>query len=111
MLIGRTIESSRCGRPRWHGIRVIIGEAPVGGEHQRGSIPRKARGNTKIRRTPQIKSQSRLLGGGCFPVPIGLTWQHDILVLKPSACLHNGNEADDWIDEWNSWFKSHKSET
>ncbi|GFX46417.1 uncharacterized protein TNCV_238791 [Trichonephila clavipes] len=43
-----------------------------------------------------------------FPVPIGLTWEHDILVLKPSPCLHNGNEADDWmgLDEWNSWFKS-----
>ncbi|GFX15751.1 uncharacterized protein TNCV_2132371 [Trichonephila clavipes] len=39
----------------------------------------------------------------------GLTWEHDILVLKPSPCLHNGNEVDDWmgLDEWNSWFKSH----
>ncbi|GFW75591.1 hypothetical protein TNCV_4427741 [Trichonephila clavipes] len=29
-------------------------------------------------------------------------------VLKPSPCLHNGNEVDDWmgLDEWNSWFKS-----
>ncbi|GFX56905.1 uncharacterized protein TNCV_3566771 [Trichonephila clavipes] len=29
-------------------------------------------------------------------------------VLKPSPCLHNGNEVDVWIglDEWNSWFKS-----
>ncbi|GFT70211.1 transposable element Tcb1 transposase [Trichonephila clavipes] len=42
----------------------------------------------------------------CFP--IGLTWEHDILVLKPSPCLHNGNEVDDWmgLDEWNSWLKS-----
>ncbi|GFU31140.1 uncharacterized protein TNCV_2193311 [Trichonephila clavipes] len=28
---------------------------------------------------------------------IGLTWEHDILVLKPSPCLHNGNETDDWM--------------
>ncbi|GFX59644.1 hypothetical protein TNCV_3754091 [Trichonephila clavipes] len=29
-------------------------------------------------------------------------------MLKPSPCLHNGNEVDDWmgLDEWNSWFKS-----
>ncbi|GFV41603.1 hypothetical protein TNCV_3627541 [Trichonephila clavipes] len=27
MLIGRTIEFSQCGRPRWHRIRVITGEA------------------------------------------------------------------------------------
>ncbi|GFW70805.1 hypothetical protein TNCV_4148531 [Trichonephila clavipes] len=47
-----------------------------------------------------------------FPVPIGLTWEHDILVLKPSPCLHNGHEKDDWmgLDEWNSSFKL-KSET
>ncbi|GFU88994.1 hypothetical protein TNCV_2894421 [Trichonephila clavipes] len=37
-----------------------------------------------------------------------LQWEHGILVLKPSPCLHNGNEVDDWmgLDEWNSWFKS-----
>ncbi|GFS73244.1 uncharacterized protein TNCV_4571631 [Trichonephila clavipes] len=31
-----------------------------------------------------------------------------ILVLKPSPCLHNGNEVDDrmGLDEWNNWFKS-----
>ncbi|GFU75197.1 retrovirus-related Pol polyprotein from transposon 297 [Trichonephila clavipes] len=35
-------------------------------------------------------------------------WEHDILVLKPSPCLHNANEVDDWmgVDEWTSWFKS-----
>ncbi|GFV69019.1 hypothetical protein TNCV_1999851 [Trichonephila clavipes] len=27
MFIGRTIESSRCGRSRWNRIRVITGEA------------------------------------------------------------------------------------
>ncbi|GFU23742.1 hypothetical protein TNCV_2341301 [Trichonephila clavipes] len=49
-------------------------------------------------------------GVNIFPVPVGLTWEHDILVLKPSPCLHNGNEVDDWMghDEWNigSYFKS-----
>ncbi|GFU26327.1 uncharacterized protein TNCV_3180791 [Trichonephila clavipes] len=53
--------------------------------------------------SPKLNS----LGGEIFPVPIGLTWEHDILVLKPSPCLHNGNEVDDWmgLDERNSWFK------
>ncbi|GFX51099.1 uncharacterized protein TNCV_2734501 [Trichonephila clavipes] len=58
---------------------------------------------------PKIKSQAQFLSGvKLFPVPIGLTWEHDILVLKPSPCLHNENEVDDWmiLDEWNSWFKS-----
>ncbi|GFU35642.1 uncharacterized protein TNCV_2099381 [Trichonephila clavipes] len=32
------------------------------------------------------------LVGGFFPVPIGLTWEHDSLRIKPSPCLHNGNE-------------------
>ncbi|GFV75708.1 hypothetical protein TNCV_1756361 [Trichonephila clavipes] len=29
-------------------------------------------------------------------------------LLKPSQCLHNGKEADDWmgLDEWNNWLKS-----
>ncbi|GFS71867.1 hypothetical protein TNCV_3715381 [Trichonephila clavipes] len=29
-------------------------------------------------------------------------------VNKPSPCLHNWNDVDDWmsLDEWNSWFKS-----
>ncbi|GFX79044.1 uncharacterized protein TNCV_3913311 [Trichonephila clavipes] len=42
-----------------------------------------------------------------FPVPIGLT-REQIFVLKPSPCLHNANEVDDWmgLDEWNRWFKS-----
>ncbi|GFW90935.1 uncharacterized protein TNCV_1758091 [Trichonephila clavipes] len=42
-----------------------------------------------------------------FSDPIGLTWEHDILVLKPSPCLHKGSQVYDWmgLDEWNSWFK------
>ncbi|GFX08419.1 uncharacterized protein TNCV_3269081 [Trichonephila clavipes] len=57
-------------------------------------------------------SSSKLnsLGGGVknFPVPIGLTWEQNILVPMPSPCLHNGNEADDWmgLDKRNTWFKS-----
>ncbi|GFV63604.1 uncharacterized protein TNCV_625991 [Trichonephila clavipes] len=55
--------------------------------------------------SPKLNSLGR---GEFFPVPIGLTWEHDILGLKPSPCLHNWNEVDDWmgLDEWNSWFKS-----
>ncbi|GFW18198.1 uncharacterized protein TNCV_4007381 [Trichonephila clavipes] len=55
--------------------------------------------------SPKLNS----LGGVKFyPVPIGLTWEHDILVLKPSPCIHNGSEIDNWmgLDEWNSWFKA-----
>ncbi|GFY02494.1 uncharacterized protein TNCV_3503751 [Trichonephila clavipes] len=39
---------------------------------------------------------------------IGLTWEHDILVLNPSSCLTNGSQVYDWmgLDKWNSWFKS-----
>ncbi|GFY35340.1 uncharacterized protein TNCV_796921 [Trichonephila clavipes] len=46
---------------------------------------------------PKIKFQAQILKGRgeCFPVPIGLTWERDILVFKPSPCLHNGNEVDD----------------
>ncbi|GFV66516.1 DUF4817 domain-containing protein [Trichonephila clavipes] len=53
--------------------------------------------------------QAQLLKGGgeISSDPIGLTWEHDILVLKPSPCLHN-ETLYDWmgLDEWNSWFKS-----
>ncbi|GFX61236.1 hypothetical protein TNCV_3407101 [Trichonephila clavipes] len=45
-----------------------------------------------------------------FPVHIGLTWEHDILVLKSSLWngSPNGNEADDWmgLDELKTWFES-----
>ncbi|GFU89780.1 uncharacterized protein TNCV_4116701 [Trichonephila clavipes] len=53
-------------------------------------------------------SKFNSLGGEIFPVPIGLTWEHDIVVLKPSPCQHNENEVDDCmgLDEWNSSFKS-----
>ncbi|PRD37189.1 UNVERIFIED_CONTAM: hypothetical protein NCL1_06478 [Trichonephila clavipes] len=57
----------------------------------------------------QKPSQSQFLRGvKFFPVPIGLTWKHDILVLQPSPCQPNENEVDDWmgLDEWSSWFKS-----
>ncbi|GFV47740.1 uncharacterized protein TNCV_4308181 [Trichonephila clavipes] len=100
MLIERTIESSQCGRPRWHKIRVISGG---GGQFRvKVALVRKYGGPSKI------KYQAQFLGGGeIFPVPIGLTWEHDI-VLNPSPCLHNGNEADDWmgLDERNNWFKT-----
>ncbi|GFX96950.1 hypothetical protein TNCV_1996821 [Trichonephila clavipes] len=31
------------------------------------------------------------------PFPIGLTWKPDILMLKPSPFLHNGDEVDNWM--------------
>ncbi|GFX08378.1 uncharacterized protein TNCV_3268671 [Trichonephila clavipes] len=101
MLIRRTIESSRCGRPRWHRIQVISGEALLGGGgqfHVKLALIRKYG-------RPKIKFQAQFLRRVKFyPVPIGLTWEQNILVLKPSPCLHNGNEADDWmgLDEWNT---------
>ncbi|GFS91543.1 uncharacterized protein TNCV_1139691 [Trichonephila clavipes] len=54
--------------------------------------------------SPKLNS----LGGEIFLFPIRLTWEHGILVPKPSPCLHNGIEVDDWmgLDEWSSWFKS-----
>ncbi|GFT82589.1 uncharacterized protein TNCV_1633891 [Trichonephila clavipes] len=43
-----------------------------------------------------------------FSRPLGETWEHDILVLKPSPCQHNRSQVHDWmgLEEWNSWFKS-----
>ncbi|GFW42724.1 hypothetical protein TNCV_473141 [Trichonephila clavipes] len=58
---------------------------------------------------PIINSQAQFLNGvKLVPVLIGLTWEHDILVLKPSPSLHNGNEEDNRtsLDEWNSCFES-----
>ncbi|GFU58627.1 uncharacterized protein TNCV_1278091 [Trichonephila clavipes] len=81
--------------------------SPVGGGE--GPIPRKARTNTNKWRTTKNQFLSSIPQGvKYFPVPIGLTLEHDILVLKPSPCLHNGNEVDDWmgLSEWNSCFKS-----
>ncbi|GFW52146.1 uncharacterized protein TNCV_2425931 [Trichonephila clavipes] len=42
------------------------------------------------------------------PAPIGLTWEHDILVFKPSPCLHNWSQVYEWmgLDKRNSWVKS-----
>ncbi|GFV81547.1 hypothetical protein TNCV_52711 [Trichonephila clavipes] len=59
--------------------------------------------------SPKLNS----LGVTFFPVPIGLTWEHDIVMLKLSPCLHNRNELDDWVglNEWNSWFTNFESET
>ncbi|GFT45146.1 uncharacterized protein TNCV_4775391 [Trichonephila clavipes] len=82
--------------------------SPVEGEHRKGPIPRNVCTNTKIWLTSKIKTKLSNLGGEIFPVSIGLTWEHYILVLKPSPCLHNVKEVDDWmgLNEWNSWFKS-----
>ncbi|GFT41048.1 uncharacterized protein TNCV_1639351 [Trichonephila clavipes] len=57
----------------------------------------------------KLSPKLNTLGGEIFPVPIELTWEHYILVLKPSPCLHNVKEVDDWmgLNEWNSWFKSY----
>ncbi|GFX08416.1 uncharacterized protein TNCV_3269051 [Trichonephila clavipes] len=55
------------------------------------------------------KNISRMLIGGTNESNCPrLTWEQDILVLKPSTCLHNGNVVDDWmgLDKRNTWFKS-----
>ncbi|GFV70454.1 hypothetical protein TNCV_4798731 [Trichonephila clavipes] len=81
-------------------------EKPCRGEHRRGPNPRKTCANTKIWWTSKNRPNLNSLGGvKFFPVSIGLTCEHNILVLKPSPCLHNGNEVDDWmdLDKWNSW--------
>ncbi|GFV46345.1 uncharacterized protein TNCV_3232341 [Trichonephila clavipes] len=102
MLIGRTIKSSRCGRPRWYRIRVITGKPCRGEPIPRIALIRKYGGPPKIKPQAQFLREVKFL-----PVPVGLTWKHDILVLKPTPCLPNGNEVDDWmgLDERNSWFK------
>ncbi|GFX04153.1 hypothetical protein TNCV_3973021 [Trichonephila clavipes] len=38
--------------------------------------------------SPKLNS----LEGEFFSDPPGLTWEHDILVLKPSPCLPNGSQ-------------------
>ncbi|GFU84716.1 uncharacterized protein TNCV_2126571 [Trichonephila clavipes] len=58
---------------------------------------------------PKSSPKLNCLGGGeMFSDSIGLTWEHDILVLKPSPCLQNWSQVYDWmiLDEWDSWFKS-----
>ncbi|PRD28695.1 UNVERIFIED_CONTAM: hypothetical protein NCL1_31646 [Trichonephila clavipes] len=112
MLIWRTIESRRCGRPRWHRIRVITGKpcrGSTGGDqfHVKLALTRKYGG------PPKIKSQSQFLREVIFfPFPIGLTWAHDILMLKPCSYLHNGNEVDDWMISTRGTLGSNlKSET
>ncbi|GFU35088.1 uncharacterized protein TNCV_1859691 [Trichonephila clavipes] len=55
--------------------------------------------------SPKLNS----LWGEIFSSPHRINMgEHDILVLKPSPCLHDGNEVYDWmgLEEWNSWFKS-----
>ncbi|GFX32445.1 uncharacterized protein TNCV_2173631 [Trichonephila clavipes] len=92
------------------GFELLMGKPCRGEEHRRGPIPCKARAYTRLWRTSKIKVPTSipLVGGEIFSDPIGLTWKHDILVLKPSPCLHNGSQVYDWmgLNEWNSWFKS-----
>ncbi|GFX11680.1 hypothetical protein TNCV_4340261 [Trichonephila clavipes] len=47
-------------------------------------------------------------GGEIASSPHRINMEHDILVIKPSPWIYNGNEVDDWMgfDEWKSWFKS-----
>ncbi|GFW16944.1 hypothetical protein TNCV_2760721 [Trichonephila clavipes] len=92
MLIGRTIESSQCGPPWCHRIRVITGEALKGESTRGGQFHVKLSLIQKHGAPPKIKSQVNL-----FSAPIGLTWDQDILVLKPSPYLHNGNKVDGWM--------------
>ncbi|GFS96987.1 uncharacterized protein TNCV_4178451 [Trichonephila clavipes] len=88
---------------------------PTTESNKGGSVP--VIWQNQARRLPEVHPEYKATssgrgsnGGGVkwLPVPIGLTQEHDILELKPSPCLDNGNEADDWmgLDEWNTWFKS-----
>ncbi|GFW11387.1 hypothetical protein TNCV_3809071 [Trichonephila clavipes] len=45
--------------------------------------------------------------------PIGLTWEHDILVLKPSLCPYNWSQIYDWmgLDKSGAVSSNLKSET
>ncbi|PRD23977.1 UNVERIFIED_CONTAM: hypothetical protein NCL1_44963 [Trichonephila clavipes] len=75
-------------------------------------ISRKLASASDIRATRFHLSQVESHKQDSSPVPIenpiGLTCEHNILVLKPSPCLHNGSQVDNWmgLNEWNSWFKS-----
>ncbi|GFT08321.1 hypothetical protein TNCV_1083871 [Trichonephila clavipes] len=63
----------------------------------------------KYYRPSKVKSQDQLLKGSeIFSDPIGLKWEHDILMFKPTPCLLNGSQVDDLmgLDEWKKWLKS-----
>ncbi|GFT24532.1 hypothetical protein TNCV_3253381 [Trichonephila clavipes] len=65
MLIERTIESSRCGRPKWRRIPVIAGEALQGGTRgdqfrAKLALIREYGGPSKI------KSHTQFLGGASY---------------------------------------------
>ncbi|GFV23819.1 uncharacterized protein TNCV_960131 [Trichonephila clavipes] len=109
-LIERTIESPAGSVDQGSiGFELLMG-MPCGGGSTGGS--RFHVKFTHIRKYGgplKIKSQAQLLGKDeIFSDPIGLAWQPDILVLKPSPCLHKGSQVYDWmdLDDWNSWFKS-----
>ncbi|PRD22931.1 UNVERIFIED_CONTAM: hypothetical protein NCL1_47759 [Trichonephila clavipes] len=61
-----------------------------------------------MRTSKNLVPSSIPYGGEIFSDCKELIWEHDILVLKPSSCLHNGSQVYDWmgLDMWNNWFKS-----
>ncbi|GFX86832.1 uncharacterized protein TNCV_3751051 [Trichonephila clavipes] len=108
-------ESNPAGAVEQGGIsfELLLGK-PCGRSTERDVIPRKLALIRNYGGPPKIKSPTQLLKGvKCFPVPIELTWEHNILVLKPFPCLHDGNEVDDWMsfDEWRTVGSNLKSET
>ncbi|GFV99817.1 transposable element Tcb1 transposase [Trichonephila clavipes] len=58
-----------------------------GGINEREQFDVKLAPARKYGGPPKIKFQAQLLGDEIFSDPIGLTWKHGILVLKPSPCL------------------------
>ncbi|GFY07218.1 uncharacterized protein TNCV_277651 [Trichonephila clavipes] len=102
------IQPVRSTKDRSLGFELLMGK-PCRGSTGGGQFHVKLAYTRKYGGPPKIKSQAQLLkGGGICSDPIGLTWEHDIFVLKPSPCLSNGSQVYDWmgLDEWNSWFKS-----
>ncbi|GFY15466.1 uncharacterized protein TNCV_1572771 [Trichonephila clavipes] len=90
------------------GFELLTGKPCRGRANGGGQFHVKLAHRRKYCEPPKIKSQAQFLRGEIFSDPIGLTWEHDILELKPSPCLHNGNQVYAWMgfDEWNSWFTS-----
>ncbi|GFX86500.1 uncharacterized protein TNCV_3727691 [Trichonephila clavipes] len=99
MMVAVDIGSQQIGRTD----KLIVSRA---GEQSNpaGAVDQEVIGFELLLRKPCREEHRR----GPIPLPIGLTGELAILVLKPSPCLHNSNEVDDWmgLNEWNSWFKS-----
>ncbi|GFY26007.1 uncharacterized protein TNCV_1917571 [Trichonephila clavipes] len=94
-------------------FELLMGK-PVGGSTGGDQFHVRLAHSRKHGVPPKIKSQSQFLRGGeIFSDSVGLTWEHDILVLKTSSCLNNGSQVYDWrdLDEWRRVGSNLKSGT